>query len=51
MSSTGVDKTDKPAMNDTALPSRDVYGAIAAVNFADLVLKWPSRQTSQRSSR
>lgn len=38
MSGAWVDKPDNPAMKTWRLSSQDVYGALAAVNFADMTL-------------
>jgi hypothetical protein len=38
MSAAWVDKPDNPNMADAALESGDVYGAVIAINFADM--KW-----------
>ncbi len=37
MSAAWVDKADNPGMAELELGSRDVYGAVVAVNFADMV--------------
>ncbi len=37
MSSAWVDKSDNPAMAELELHSEDIYGAVAAVNFADMI--------------
>lgn len=39
MSGAWVDKPDNPAMTNWGLRSQDVYGALAAVNFADMTLR------------
>lgn len=39
MSGAWVDKPDNPAMTNWGLGSQDVYGALAAVNFADMTLR------------
>jgi hypothetical protein len=39
MSGAWVDKPDNPAMTNWGLDSQDVYGALVAVNFADLTLR------------
>jgi hypothetical protein len=39
MSAAWVDKQDNPAMTNWGLGSQDVYGALAAVNFADMTLR------------
>lgn len=39
MSEAWVDKPDNPGMAATGLRSEDVYGAVAAVNFADMTLR------------
>lgn len=39
MSNAWLDKPDNPAMTSTALRSEDVFGAVAALNFADLTLR------------
>jgi hypothetical protein len=39
MSESWVDKPDNPAMTNCGLRSQDVYGALAAVNFADMTLR------------
>lgn len=39
MSSAWIDKPDNPAMAGAALESADVFGAIAAINLTDLVLR------------
>ena len=38
MSGAWVDKPDNPAMTTWRLSSQDVYGALTAVNFADMTL-------------
>lgn len=37
MSAPWVDKADNPAMSELGLHSSDVYGAIVAINFTDLI--------------
>jgi hypothetical protein len=39
MSSAWLDKSDNPGMSSSALRAEDVFGAIAALNFADLTLR------------
>jgi hypothetical protein len=39
MSGAWVDKPDNPAMTTWGLASQDVYGALVAVNFADMTLR------------
>jgi hypothetical protein len=39
MSNAWLDKPDNPAMTSTALRSEDIFGAVAALNFADLTLR------------
>lgn len=39
MSSDRLDKPDKPAMTSSALRSEDIFGAVAALNFAELTLR------------
>jgi len=39
MSEAWVDKPDNPAMSGADLRSEDVYGAVAAVNFAEMTLR------------
>ena len=39
MSGAWVDKPDNPAMTNWGLGSQDVFGALAAVNFADMTLR------------
>lgn len=39
MSSGWLDKPDNPAMTGSALRSEDVFGAVAVLNFADMMLR------------
>jgi hypothetical protein len=39
MSDAWVDKRDNPTMQNATLASGDVYGALVAVNFADMQLR------------
>lgn len=40
MSDAWIDKPDNPAMHASELSSRDVYGAIAAINFIDMTIRF-----------
>lgn len=47
MSAAWVDKADNPGMAELELQSADVYGAVAAINFADMT--WRMALTSDFS--
>jgi hypothetical protein len=40
MSDAWIDKPDNPAMRGTELVSGDVYGAVAAINFIDMTIRF-----------
>jgi hypothetical protein len=40
MSDAWIDKPDNPAMGGTDLDSGDVYGAIAAINFVEMTVRF-----------
>lgn len=39
MSAAWIDKPDNPTMTSTQLRSADLYGAVCAINFADMTMR------------